>query len=257
MKALKFTLIVSVALLFAVSCKKDNSAKNNAHVSTDVAADMAASAVAANSFGFVSMADNIGANAQATSSASGQSVNSTLPNAVHQACGTTIVDSSSFSGNTNSVTFDAFYKFSRTLNCSNNNPDNIVAAVSYHGSFDGPRLSSSASGTASITIGGLSSSATNFTINGSYNRQGSFTSKVGDKTSGSSVININATNVTLTKSPRVITGGSANISISGTVPAGSFSFSGTLVFNGNNQATLTVGTSVYIINLLTGSYTKK
>ncbi|GAA4098601.1 hypothetical protein [Mucilaginibacter panaciglaebae] len=257
MKALKSTLIVSVALLFAISCKKNNSPKNNANVSTDVAADMAASAVAANSFGFVSMADNISANAQATSSAGKQSLNSTSSNAAHQACGTTIADSISFSGNNNSVTFDAFYKFSRTLNCNNNNPDNIVTAVTYHGSFDGPRLSSSASGTSSITIAGLSNSATNFTINGSYNRQGSFNSKVGDKTSGSSVVNISVTNVTLTKSPRVITGGTANISISGTVPAGSFSFSGTLVFNGNNQATLTVGTSVYVINLLTGSYTKK
>jgi hypothetical protein len=248
---------MSVVLLFAISCKKDHSAKNNANVSTDVAADMAASAVAANSFGFVSMADNISANAQANSLANGQSVNSTSPNAVHQACGTTITDSSSFSGNTNSVTFDAFYKFSRTLNCSNNNPDNIIITLTYHGSFDGPRLSSSASGTSSVTIGGLNSSATNFIINGSYNRKGSFNSKVGNKTSGNSVIDINASNVTLSKSSRVITGGTANIVISGTVPAGTFSFSGTLVFNGDNQATLTVGTSVYIINLLTGTHTKK
>lgn len=257
MKALKFKLIVPVALLFAISCKKDNGAKNNANVSTDVAADIAASAVAANSFGFVSMADNISTNAQATSSATGQSVNSTSANAVRQECGATIADSLSFSGNTNSVTYDAFYKFSRTLNCSNNNPDNIIIAVTYHGSFDGPRLSSSASGTSNITIGGLSSSATNFTINGSYGRKGSFNSKVGNKTSGNSVVDINATNVTLTKPLRAITGGTATISIAGTVPAGSFSFSGTLIFNGNNQATLTVGSSVYVINLLTGAYTKK
>lgn len=257
MKALKFALIVPV-LLFAISCKKnDNNTKNNANISTDVAADMAASAVAANSFGFVSMADNISANAQTNSSPSGQSVNSTATNTTHQACGTTIADSLSFSGDNNSVSFDAFYKFSRTLNCSNNNPDNMVIAAVYHGNFDGPRLSSSASGSASATISGLGSSATNYTINGNYDRKGSFNSKVGDKESGSSQININASNITLTKPLRSITGGSATITISGTVPAGSFSFSGTLVFNGDNKATLTVGSSVYIINTLTGTYTKK
>lgn len=257
MKALKFTLIVPV-LLFAVACKKNsNNSNNNANVSTDVAADIAASAVAANSFGFVSMADNVSSNAQATSSTSAQATNSTAPNAARQACGATIADSLSFSGNTNSVSFDAFYKFTRTLNCSGNNPDNVISAVVYHGSFDGPRLASSASGDASVTIGGLLSSASNYTINGTYNRKGSFTSKVGDKASGSNQIGINISNVTLTKPLRVITGGNATITISGSVPSGSFNFTGTLVFNGNNQATLTVGATVYIINTLTGTYTKK
>lgn len=259
MKTLKFALIVPVAIVaFAVSCKKDNGAKNNtANVSTDVAADMAASAVSANSFGFVSMADNISSNAQITSSASGQATNSTTTTAMHQACGTTVADSLNFTGNTNSVTFSAFYKFTRTLNCSNNSPDNVVTTVAFHGSYDGPRISSTDAGTANVTIGGLSSAATYFTINGGYDRKGSFTSKVGSKASGSSEVNISVNNVTLTKSPRTISGGTASITISGTTASGSFSFSGNLVFSGDNQATLTVGTSVYIINTLTGTYTKK
>ncbi|MFD2873546.1 hypothetical protein ACFS5N_13760 [Mucilaginibacter ximonensis] len=259
MKALKFIFIVPVAIVaFAVSCKKDNGAQNNtAKVSTDVAADMAASAVSANSFGFVSIADNISSNAQITSSASGQATNSVTTNTAHQACGTTIADSLNFTGNSNSVTFSAFYKFTRTLNCNNNNPDNVVTTAVFRGSYDGPRISSTDAGTANVTIGGLSSSATSFTINGGYDRKGSFTSKVGNKASGSSEVNISINNVILTKPLRSITGGTAAITISGTTASGSFSFTGNLVFNGNNQATLTVGTSVYIINTLTGAYTKK
>lgn len=258
MKALKFALIVPVAIVvFAVSCKKENGSGNNAQVSTDVAADMAVSAVSSNSFGFVSIADNMGANAQAASIGAAQATNSIGANAVHQACGTTVADSSSVSGDNNSVTFNAFYKFTRTLNCNTVGPDNVVTSIVFHGSYDSPRITSSDSGTANVTIGGLSTAATNFIINGTYNRKGTFTSKVGNKASGSSQVNITVSNVTLTKPLRVITGGTAVITISGTTASGTFNFNGTLVFNGNNQATLTVGTTVYIINTLTGTYTKK
>ncbi len=247
-------------LLFAISCKKDNNkTAANSNISVDVAADLTVSSVASNSLGFASVADNISANAQAVSSAgNGQAVNSTAPNAViRQTCGSTISDSLSFSGTTNAVSIDAFYKYSQTLNCNNDSPDNLANVITFHGTFDGPRLSSSVSGTSAVTISGLASSANNFTINGLYSRKGSFTSKVDAKSSGSSVVAITVTNVTLSKPGRVITGGSANITVSGTVPAGAFSFNSTLVFNGNNQATLTIGASVYIINLLNGTYTKQ
>lgn len=259
MKALKFALIVPVAIVvFAISCKKDSgSSNNNAQVTTDVAADMAASAVSSNSFGFVNIADNMGANAQVTSLGASQATNSIGTNAVRQACGTTVADSSSVSGTNNSVTFNAFYKFTRTLNCNNVGPDNVVTSILFHGSYDGPRITSSDSGNASVTIGGLSAAATNFVINGTYNRKGSFTSKVGNKASGSSQVNITVSNLILTKPLRSITAGTATITISGTTASGTFNFSGSLVFNGNNQATLTVGTTVYIINTLTGTYTKK
>ncbi|HWZ35277.1 MAG TPA: hypothetical protein VNW51_03920, partial [Mucilaginibacter sp.] len=194
---------------------------------------------------------------QVTSLGAGQATNSISTNATHQACGTTIADSSSFSGNNNAVTFSAFYKFTRTLNCNSVGPDNVITTVVFHGSYDGPRITSSDSGNASVTIGGLSSTATNYIINGSYDRKGSFTSKVDTKASGSSHVVISVSNVTLAKPLRTITGGTATITISGTTSSGTFSYSGTLVFNGNNQATLTVGTSVYIINILTGGYTKK
>lgn len=261
MKALKFALIVPVAIVvFAISCKKDNGATNNtAKVSTDVAADMATSAISSNSFGFASMADNIGTNAQliTTGLGTGQVTNSVGTNTTHQACGTTIADSSSFSGYNNAVTFSAFYKFTRTLNCNSVGPDNVITTVVFHGNYDGPRITSSDSGNANVTIGGLSSAATSYVINGSYDRKGSFTSKVDTKASGSSHVVITVSNVTLTKPLRTITSGTATVTISGTTTSGTFSYTGTIVFSGNNQATLTVGTTAYIVNILTGTFTKK
>jgi hypothetical protein len=255
MKALKIILIAPL-LLFAISCKKTTV---TSAVTTDEAADMAASAVAANSFGFVTVTDNVGLNAQTLNSVSagGQQVNAT--GSARQACGTTLTDSLTISSNgSSSVTFSAFYKYARTLNCNTSSqPDNLVNAITFKGNFDGPRLTSNDTGTSNITIAGLTANATNFVINGTYNRKGSFTSKVGGKASGSSNITITATNVLLSKPGREIASGTATITISGSAAAGTFNYIGILTFKGNNQATLTVGTAVYLINLLTGTYVKQ
>jgi hypothetical protein len=255
MKALKIILIVPL-LLFAISCKK---ATVSSAVTTDEAADMAASAVATNSFGFATVTDNVGLNAQTLNSVSagGQQVNAT--GSSRQACGTTLTDSLTISSNANSsVTFSAFYKYVRKLNCNaNNQPDNLVNTITFKGNFDGPRLTSNDVGTSTVTIAGLTANATNFVINGTYNRKGSFTSKVGGKASGSSNVTITATNVLLSKPGREIVSGSATITIAGSAAAGTFNYTGILAFKGNNQATLTVGTTVYLINLLTGTYVKQ
>jgi hypothetical protein len=256
MKALKLSLIIPV-LLFAISCKK--TASTSSAVTADEAADMAASAVAANSFGFASVADNIGVNAQTLNSVSvgGQQVNAVGTS--RQACGTTLADSLTLSSTANSsVTFSAFYKYVRTLNCnSNSQPDNLVNAITFKGNFEGPRLTSSDAGTANVTIAGLTTNATNFVVNGTYTRKGTFTSKVGGKASGSSNVSITVVNVLLSKPAREIISGSGTITISGTAAAGTFSYTGVLSFKGNSQATLTVGTTVYLINLLTGTYVKQ
>jgi hypothetical protein len=259
MKALKFTLIVAL-VAFAISCKKSDSS-TSAAVTIDEAADMAASSVSSNTFGFASVADNVGVNAQGLSSisGSGQAVNSVRTNATtRQTCGTTIADSVSASGKTNDVTFSYFYKFMRTLNCNTTSqPDNVTNAITFKGSYDGPRITSVDAGTATVTIGGLTTNATNYVVNGKYTRKGAFTSKVGGKASGSSNVEITATNVLLSKPARNIVSGTATVTISGSSAKGTFSFTGTMVFSGNNTAALNVGTTVYIINLLTGTYVKQ
>ncbi|MDB5031353.1 hypothetical protein [Mucilaginibacter sp.] len=254
MKALKLTLIVPL-LVFAISCKKTGS---TATVTVDEAADMAAGSVAQNSFGFSSVADNVGVNAQTLYSVSsgGQAVNTTST-VSHQACGTTVADSLTGSGNSSSVTYSFFYKYMRTLNCNTaSQPDNLLNVVTFRGNYDGPRLTSADAGTASVTVAGLTTTATNYAINGTYTRKGTFTSKEGAKATGTSNVEIKATNVLLSKPDRTIISGTATVAISGTAGGSTFSYTGTLVFNGSNKATLTVGTTNYVINLLTGAYVK-
>jgi len=242
-------------MLGAFSCKKDNSASTTNSVTTDQAADIAAGSLAENSNGFTTVTDDIAVNAQGINSTN-LTVNSTVATAsVHQECGTTLTDSVTRSVTVDSVTVNYFFKYWHTLNCnSSNQPDNVIDTLNYKGSFDGPRLSSSNSGNAKVTIAGLTPTATNFVLNGQYTRDGSFQSKIGNKASGNSHINIVGTNITLSKPGRKILGGTANITITGTGAKGnSFSFNGTITFNGDGTATLALsGGASYTINLLTG-----
>lgn len=244
-------------MLGAFSCKKDNSTSSNSSVTTDQAADIAAGSLAENSNGFASVTDDIAVNAQGISSVnSNVTVNSTQATAsVHQQCGTTVTDSLTRNITADSVTINYLFKYSHTLNCNaNNEPDNMMDSLTYSGSFDGPRLSSTNSGSAKAKIAGLTSAATHFVVNGEFKRDGSFQSKVGNKASGNSHIDIVGTNIILSKPGRKIIGGTATITITGTGPKGnSFNYTGTIVFNGDNTATLTItGGASYTINLLTG-----
>src|ERR1041385_3610274 len=252
MKNLKLSLIV-LLMLGAFSCKKDNSASSGSSVTTDQAADIAASSLAENSNGFASVTDDIAVNAQGVSSVnSGLAVNSTQATAsVHQECGTTLTDSVTHNVTLDSVTVNYFFKYTHTLNCNSSNvPDNLINTLTYKGSFDGPRLSSTNSGNANVTIAGLTPNAINFVINGEYTRDGSFQSKVGNKASGNSHINIVGTNITVSKLGRKIISGTATINITGTGPKGNtFNYTGTIVFNGDSTATLTLsGGASYTIN---------
>jgi hypothetical protein len=260
MKTFKLS-IIALVLLGAISCKKTdgNSAANT--VTSDQAADIAAGSLAANSYGLTSVSDDIAVNAQTLASINtgSQTVNSLGTATVHQACGTTLTDSVTNSGTNSSVSFSYFLKFARTLNCNTNSqPDNLANSVSYHGNFDGPNLTSTNTGSAIFKIAGLTTTAANFVVNGEYKRTGSFQSKIGNKTSGQSSVDIVVTNLTLTKPARKIASGTATIAITGsTTKNGDFSYTGTLLFNGDGTAILTINGNAYTVNLLTGVKIKR
>ncbi len=143
------------------------------------------------------------------------------------------------------------------VNCVNNVPDNLSSNLIYFGNFSGPNLSSSNSGSTAFTVGGLAPSANDFVINGEFKRAGTFQSKVDTTNHGNNSIDIKVTALTIVKASRTIAGGNATISITGDVPKkGSFSYTGTLVFNADGTATLTLNGTVYTINLSSGTRVK-
>jgi len=237
--------ILAMLLLGAVACKKTNNSPSiTANVTTDEAADIAAGSLSRNSNGVASTSDD------ATSDASTY-VSAQL------ACGTAKSDSISRHNTVGPYAYSYNLKYNYVVNCNNNVLDNLSSSLVDSGYFSGPNLSSTNSGSGIFTVAGLSPTATDFVINGEFKRSGSFQSKIDTSNHGNSKIDIVVTALKVAKPARTIASGSATISITGDVPKkGTFSYTGTLVFNGDGTATLTINGTVYTINLTTGTRIK-
>jgi hypothetical protein len=245
MKRIKFSFLVML-LLGAAACKKSGSTMPDAaitgSVTTDDAADMAAGSLSLNSNGLSEMASD------ATLSAS-------VMFDAHVKCGTVRSDTISRQSSTGlPFTFSYKLTYNFMVDCnSSNQPDSLSSNLTYSGSYSGPNMSGSNSGSSIFGVGGLLQTDTAFVINGEYKRAGSFSSKVDTGNHGNNNVDIVISGLIVKKHWRTIEGGTATISITGSTPKkGSFSFTGTLVFNGDGTATLTINGAVYTINMETG-----
>jgi len=238
----------------AISCKKtDNSA--TATVTTDQVADITTGSLALSTTGLSTNFADITVSAESVSSLNGpaKTINAASPGLPGPQCGITLTDSTVKTGTSNHVTFGYYLKYTHTLNCnSDSQADNLSYNLAFHGYYNGPNITAIDTGSSAFLIGGFTSGSTVFSMNGTYHRKGAFTSKIGDKVSGTSDLTIVVTNLIVTKSTRKIAGGSATITITVTTHKGHVTYHGALTFNADDTATLTVNGVNYSINLITG-----
>lgn len=204
-------------------------------VSEEEAAEVVTNAVAADVEGMTAEVEEAAEMAEAYAYASycGMSFDSTLTHA----------------DNSGIRTYDYTFAWDWTLNCTSLNiPESLTYSSASTGSYEVPRMSSSDGGTHNFTIAGLNLSSTEFIYNGTYSRSGTQQSNINTQNSFTSNLQVTASNVTIEKSTQTITGGTATITLSGSGSGGTaFSFPGTLVFNGNQSATLTLNGNTYQI----------
>ena len=249
MKTLRSFAFIGLIAGALFSCNKSNNTKLNTN-STDEAADLVTASVSTNTQGALDGFNDV-------------SISSETRINIDSLCGTVWTDSVNRSippvqGVTNSYSYKADYSYA--LNCTNGIFNNSATITStYSGSFADASLSSIFSGSSNFTIGGLGRSFTAYTINGEYKRSGSFQSLTDTSYRGTHNVDITFTNFALVKPLDIIKPGStASFTISGGMPSkGSFNYTGTIVFNGGNNATLTINGTVYLINLATGQKTKQ
>jgi hypothetical protein len=230
-----------------VACKKGyNSPSLTGNVSNAEAADIVAGSLSANANGMASVSDDATADAVVIVT-------------LNPPCGYTKTDSISRQNIPGSpYVYSYSLKYAYTLNCNaNNKPDNITGNLIFGGNYSGPNITAVGGGTTVFTIAGLSPTALNFVVNGEYKRTGSFQSKIDTTNHGNSNVDLVVSGLTLSKPHRIIVSGSATITVTGEVPKkGSFSFTGTIVFNGDGTANLTLNGLKYLINLATGVRTR-
>jgi hypothetical protein len=146
-----------------------------------------------------------------------------------------------------SVTYTLNLAWNWKLSCAS--PASFTAAFKGSSNYSAIRMSSSDSSNGSFTITGIEPSNTAYTFNSSYTRQGSQQSKIGNKNSFTSTITVTSSNILVNKTTQQIVSGSAAVNIAGASSSGkSFSFSGTITFNGGKTATLVIsGGGTYAI----------
>jgi hypothetical protein len=242
MKTLR-TPLFALVLLLAFACKDDGTATTA--VANDEAAEMTATSISFNSGGMTSAIDD----ATVTTKANGS--------ARTNACGySESIDAAKSNVAGASITYAFNYHYDYALTCTTAVPTTMTANMSYTGSLDAPRMSAQSTGTGALSVKTLDTSFNYFTINGSYNRSGTFVSKVRNTNTSNSTVTFVLTDVTVDKTSRMITGGTAAVNITGSVTGkGDFSYSGSLVFKGSKQGELDINGTKYSVNLETGDVT--
>lgn len=248
MKKVKLSLL-TVLLVGAFACKKNNTNPSNQNENSGVtnadAAAMVAGSVSENSNGVADLALDA-------------SLDASIIVSTHLGCGTVKSDSISRKSSAgSSVSYSYNLKYNFTVNCSNGVPDSLSSMLTYSGSFSNTHISSTNSGSSAFDLAGLLPTDNNYVINGEYKRSGSFSSMVDSAKNGNSNIVIMLKSLTILKSNKAIQSGTATIAVSGDVPnKGNFSYTGTLVFNGDGTAKLTLNSTIYNINLSSGACVK-
>ena len=271
---MKFRLLLVILLLCGVlSCKKNDSTPSpNGKTTTtttttttpptstspsappatdamDVAANLVSGSLAANSNGLLNIAVACTAAAQAKMN-------------VDSVCGTNWASNLMISNPDGAaITYSYKSKYSYTINCNDTSKTdkyNVVSGLVYNGKFNNSNVLYNNSGTTLFTINGLSKASALYGLSGEYVSTGTFTSKLNTTFAGSSDIDIKISALTLSKAGATVAGGNASVTVTGTMPQrGQFNYTGSIVFNANNTAVLTLYSTVYLVNLTTGEDTKQ
>jgi hypothetical protein len=234
---------MALLLVSFMACQKSNDL--SANVTNEEAADMVAGSISYSSNGVGNISDDA-------------SFTASSPTSKHLTCGSTVTDTVARHSTVapNPYSYKLIYSYTLTCN-ANNLPDNLKGNLTYSGFFGSPNISFTNTGSATFVVAGLTPTALNYVINGEYKSTGTFKSKIDTTNTGTANIDVVISNLTLTKPARLIKSGTTTVTVTGTVPKkGNFNFIGNLVFNGDGTATLTLATSVYTINLITGARTK-
>lgn len=219
----RFAIVLFTAGALFASCKKDSSADDNAITNDDVAETISQS-FSASSGGM--MLETQGATELAIQNklVCGQTKDSAI---------------SAASAPGSPITWAFSYHFTRSLACTEGIPSSLTFQSEGKSSYTTSRMSSKDSSYGQTVITQLAPSAVNLLVNQQYVRKGSQQSLIRAQRSFTSTITFTGTNITISKSTRMILSGTATVQFEGKSSNGvTVIRSGTITFDGNQKATL-------------------
>ncbi len=166
-------------------------------------------------------------------------------------CNTPYNESYTFTNN-GIITANYTFNWQYELACSDpvNIPQSATFSANSSGSYNTQRINSNDSSESAFAVTGLQPGASFFVFNGTYKRAGSqdITTSLNAR-SISSELNMTLGDIFINKSTFEIDSGSGNFTLTGTNQGNSFSFEGSLLFNGNGVATLILNGNTYQIDI--------
>lgn len=158
-------------------------------------------------------------------------------------CGVEYGSAYNISGQSGSISYNASLVWSWIVACGTGViPSAVDFELTGTSSYSGPRISSDASTSATINIQNLDEGQSSYLVNESFTVTGDMESNVSTINSFDSTIEYTTSDLTVLKSNYNIASGTVYASFVGKASNGnSYDYSGTLVFNGNQTATLTMG----------------
>lgn len=166
-------------------------------------------------------------------------------------CNQQVTDSYMLSHNGSLVQASYDYNWNFTITCNAANiPQSATFNSSGSGTYTTPRLESDDSSTFAATVTGLQPTSSVMTYNATYERIGTQQLTTNQTTrSINSDFNTSLVDLVVGKSDYEVDSGTGTFTLTGTTNQGDFSYDGSLVFNGDNTATVTINGNQYTIDL--------
>ncbi|MGX1023983.1 hypothetical protein [Flavobacterium sp. CS20] len=230
-----------VATLLFTSCNNNDDNLSESSISEEEASEAIIMAVSPETGGLIEMTTETITIVEGSSS--DYSKTSLSNSDFDYVCGETYGTSFARSHDSGNYSYNINYVWSWTVYCTDDNsPTNFSFDLNASSSYDSPKMSSDDTTNGTLVVSGLDDLETEYLVNQTYSRSGTQISSVRNQNTFTSSLNFNTTNLKVLKANHNITSGSISVAFNGQVSNGNvYDYSGTIVFNGNQTATLTMG----------------
>ncbi len=246
-----YLLVAGIAIIYS-SCKKSSTAPKDPALTPQAVSSQVALNINESLFGGLGAFD-VSGGLTAPTTFSVHTKGKVLQSLTNPNCGEVVDTTVNFTASAGGSTATINGSIAFTFTCANGVYSGFTTADNIAISLAGPDTSLTYQVGEKLTL--LSSNPSdpnaNFSVNGSLNSDGSY-KIVSSKQSGSEVFDYTLTNVVYSPTAGDIVSGSGTFNTSGSGPKGSWNYAGTIVFNGNQMATVTINGKAYTVNLQTG-----
>jgi hypothetical protein len=249
-----FVLLISIAFVYS-ACKKSTSTSAGPALTPSAVASQVAVGISSSLFGDLSgvdVSEGLGGATNFGVKHKGKVIQDTNPDC-SLLIDTTIAAVTDTLGGGQFLTLSGSFKFS--FGCVNNMPSSYTTSENVNIKVISPSADIDYKIGEAFTLTALTpgSQNSNLGMTGTISSAGSYSILTGNKGSGTSAFNYTLTSLVIDPTIPDILSGSASFTTNGSGPNGVWNYSGTIVFNGNQMATVTINGTAYHVNLQTGA----